>query len=50
MRKKQKKKAATAAAQENIVGGQQPQSSVQDAVRMVRISLLAVMAKIDMVE
>jgi hypothetical protein len=50
MRKKQKKKAATAAAQGNIVGGQQPQSSVQDAVRMVSISLLAVTAKIDMVE
>jgi hypothetical protein len=50
MRNAQKKKTATAVAQENIVGGQRSQSSVEDAVRMVRISFLVVVAKIDMVE
>jgi hypothetical protein len=50
MLKARKKKAATAVAQRNIVGEPQSQGSVEDAVRMVRISFVAVTAKIDMVE
>ena len=50
MPKKRKKKTATAAAQGNIVGKLQLQYSVEDAVQMVRISFVAVTAKIDTVE
>jgi hypothetical protein len=50
MPKTRKKKTATAAAQRNIVGKLQLQCSVEDAVQMVRISFVAVTAKIDMVE
>ena len=50
MPKTRKKKTATAAAQGNIVGKLQLQCSVEDAVQMVRISFVAVTAKIDMVE
>jgi hypothetical protein len=50
MRNVQKKKTATGVAQRNIVGEERSESSVEDAVRMVRISFFAAMAKIDMVE
>jgi len=50
MLKTRKKKTATAVAQGNIVGEPQLQCSVEDAVRMVRNSFLAVTAKIGMVE
>ena len=50
MLKTRKKKNATAVARGNIVGEPQSQCSVEDAVRMVRISFVAVPAKSDMVE
>jgi hypothetical protein len=50
MQSVQKKKTAAEVAKRNIVGEQRSESSVEDAVRMVRISLFAVMAKMDMVE
>ena len=50
MLKTRTKKNATAVARGNIVGELQLQCSVEDAVRMVRISFVAVPAKIVMVE
>lgn len=50
MRNAQKKKNATAVARRSLVGGQRSKSSVEDAVRMVRISFLSLTVKIDMVE
>jgi hypothetical protein len=50
MRNVRKKKTATEVAQQSIVGEARSESSVEDAVRMVRISFFAVMVKMDMVE
>ena len=50
MRNVRKKKTATEVAQQSIVGEAPSESSVEDAVRMVRISFFAVMVKMDMVE
>ena len=50
MRNVRKKKTAAKVAQQNIVGEERSESGVEDAVRMVRISFFAAMAKMDMVE
>jgi hypothetical protein len=50
MLKTRTKKTATTVAQRNIVGEPQSQCRVEDAVRMVRVSFVAVTAKSDMVK